>query len=137
MELHFCFDFCCNHWQGKDICKVFRQVYRVYTFNFATSKCCKFAERLNIALCSLNRYDVDGDSMLLGELSNTLIKFFNLSYLNRRLGFIKSSKSNVCKSISANNNCATWVALASHCNRCQHSRAHRSRPRFLNTKNLF
>lgn len=115
MELDLCFNFGCDDWNCKHVCKVLRQSRRVDPLNIATSEVCKPAQRFNIALVSFNRDNINCDTGFLGNLSYLSVEIVCLNLLLLGHDLIEGTKADISKTVSADDDDGASGTLTGHC----------------------
>ena len=114
VQLDLSFNVCGNNRDWKHCCKIFRKGGWVDTLNSTACKLGKGAESIKIAFITFDWDNIDGNTGFAGKLSNILIESLSSLSLFFSIALVPGTKTDVCKTISADDDSRTSRTFCSH-----------------------
>lgn len=104
MQLDLCLDVGGDDGHGKHVGEVMGQVGRVDTLDVATGKLSERAQTFKVALVTLDRYNINGDTGGASDLTNSLVELSRCSDISLCVALIPCTQTDVSETIGADNN---------------------------------
>ena len=128
----------CNDWLRKNVCKIVCQINGINSLHFSIGHLSKLRKSIKITVVSDYWNYIYRQAFFFCKFAQCCIEFFNCCKIIIGLGFVKWSKANVGKTISANNDLRSLNACGScHSDWCGNSWAESSWTSFLHTHDPF